>query len=250
MNLLIEWFLRNWDSWGNLYCVLLGAMISLLFNVFVAKQRVRNELKIDTFDKLNASYATLQKDLHSISCSYIISSYNTNLEFKQKMNDIIGKINNAIDEMDNRKEGQEQIESIIKNIQNKWDIYGNSLLEYIRIIEMRQVILYRYIGFHHQLLSEYKGLTKIYDKLYQIVTGDIWTSITSSQHVENEIVERLKAVEKEFSDKNMDIISIAYDLNIELQNDFIGKIFHRKIPRRKPADKGIKVYKAGHICDD
>ena len=40
---------------------------------------------------------------------------------------------------------------------------------------------------------------------------------------------------------NDELINYLYDLNVELQNIFLSKLFNNKVPRRQPLDPKIKV---------
>lgn len=91
-----------------------------------------------------------------------------------------------------------------------------------------------------------EGITSIYPFLIKILPMDITDSSGISRVVNmhrptESQLQQLDDLVGVYTKANDELINYLYDLNVELQNIFLSKLFNNKVPRRQPLDPKIKV---------
>ena len=84
---------------------------------------------------------------------------------------------------------------------------------------------------------------------FSAITNDIYTILINIYHsnmlakkpLNHKDIEKLKDLCEKSIKKSYDLLAYMEDFQVELQNEFLSKLFKYKVPRRKPIDKSLKV---------
>jgi len=257
MKEFITWFFKN-DMAKYVGSVLFGAIISAFIVHNFTKKRENKRLKIDIQLKCSEQMLECIKafgDSSSkmfIPTSSVFTNYNTTIQHNPKLetNDSDSfNTNYIINDLKAKKieQSKDNIINTMDTYMELWIIFYSSFLSIISILESKEVILNKFIGFKTLALVEFDKLSKIHNDIMHLYHFEITQNMIAVELIEENYTKTLNEYEYEFMEKRIDIGSIMWDLKVGIQNEFLSKLFKYKVPLRKPLDKNIPVYKAGYV---
>jgi len=249
----------NWNYAGS---ILFGALITSIISYFLVKKREINKLRIELQFKAAEQLLEHIKSFDDASSQMyikdfsIFSAYNSSLLCYKEAEDNYtdnddfnaNKTNKEIrnKQIECEKETANKCTKCINDFLHDYQLFQKSFSAVINILESKEVILNKYIGFKHILLVEYGLLFNIHEKRIDLYFNEISQSIINSKEIKDVYLENLQDYGNEFKKKQEDIRFIIWDLRVGLQNEFLSKIFKYKVPERQPIDKKSPVYKPGY----
>lgn len=250
---LFDFTREIWKYGGS---VLFGALISALFSYNFTKWRENQRLKIDLQVKTVEQLLESMKVFGDASASMFIpnitsfSGYNLMLKnYKERKLVEDNSLNGILDDV-NRKQVERSKDSIRQCMDSYfelWKTYSATFISIINILESKEVILNKFVGFKDILLVEYNSISKIYNDIMNLYQFEITQKIIYFEPIEEPYIASISNYDNEFMKKRIDITSILWDLKVGLQNEFLSKLFKYKVPLRKPMDKNFPVYEPGYV---
>lgn len=251
MNIKAIWLniinLLSYVKWDNILSVLFGALVSGFISYNFLKRREKYKLRQDLQIKVTEQILEDIKTVNEKAAMLFIpdfssfKGYNSTLEYIEK---------NMLTEL-NSNQLQWSKDRISKNMDKFFDIwneYSSSFSRFSISFENKQIILNKFIGINELLGEELMKMLTIEDEIMHLYHFDISDYVTYSNPISVDLINKMEELHNEFQEKKAYIISVFYDLKIELQNEYLGELFEFKIPERCPKDKDkYPVYKAGYI---
>lgn len=247
----------NWKSAGSvLFGAVISALISYRFTKWRENQRLKIDLQVKTADLLIDTVKTFNTASASMTSPNFafFQNYNTSLQYNQIAE---GETNDPLDATRIINElHRSQIEQAKENVRKSFDDYYAIWLAYskaffliISILESKEVILNKFIGFRYLLLDEFRKLGEMQNDFVTLYHYDITQSLIHSQPITEACLQKVDEHQQKFMEKCIDISCIMWDLQVGLQNEFLSKLFKYKVPERQPQDKALPVYKPGFVYE-
>lgn len=247
-------------DWPVILNMITGALIAAALGYLFAKKREAQLLKIniqiETAEQLiNAIKSFNNKSAIITSLNYSpFKIYNLTIDYKQNIMVKANYLQNSTDWVDeyNRRNiarDKENINKFINHHTELWEEYLQTFFSITSILESKEVILNRFVGFRLLLLYEIKGLSKTQSGFMNFYYSDISNKISMGELINDVEINKIDNYESEFMEKFCDISCIMYDLQVALQNEFLSKIFKYSVKMRQPQNEDLPVYKAGFIYD-
>lgn len=247
-------------KWQSVCSILFGAVISAFISYKFTKwrenQRLRIDIQIKTADLLIDTVNNFRNASASMISSNFISfkNYNTALQYNQT---IEGETDAPLDvtrDINKLKWGQiEQAkENVRKNYNDyydRWQTYSKAFFPIISILESKEVILNKFIRFRCSRLDEFQKLSEMKNDFVTLYHFDITKNVINSQAIDEVSLRKVDEYQQKFMEKCVKISGIMWDLQVDLQNEFLSKLFNYTVPKRQPQDKTIPVYKQGFVYD-
>ena len=126
----------------------------------------------------------------------------------------------------------------------------NSIIKLVRLIEKHDVVSKDLEIFKYALHVANHDLTKFFHPLHSylvhLLPMDVNEPNSNVQvinvvHPTESDLQQLDVLVGAYINAQEDLDGFLYDLNVELQNIFLGKLFGNKVPRRQPIDPRVKV---------
>ncbi len=120
----------------------------------------------------------------------------------------------------------------INNLQN--DKKMDLLIAY----DSNEIILLEFKPIRDEIVRDTNILSEMFENFYKTYLDIIGTEGTPTKEGIPEIEKRIKQI----SEKILDIICyLSTDFRVELQNKILGSILKKRLPKRQPGDKSVKV---------
>lgn len=240
------------NSWTKIIIpVFVSAILTSFIGYWVATKRekviLKQKLETETVDELLKLIWVAENDLNRIITTYYIlhfSQYDEQAKIHE--NSIINK--EPITDIDFQfyrlDELKTSIDNDINELINLVSKYHYSALEVIHYIESRKIILDGFKIFIDEIISRHERQRKEMD----ILTEKTYRFYLKNKIIRNEKLslsdfDLLKECFDNLNNTNDYLKCYYYDLEIELQNEVIGKLYNKKINGRTPLDPKYKVLK-------
>lgn len=246
-------------KWTNFLSVLLGGLTTGYITYKFLKRREKDKLKVDL--QIKAAEQILEEirvvgdksSMLFIPDLTSFQSYSSTAIFSEKNSPATTSAMQDFYNGGQLNQAKDRVRKCMDNFFELWKDYAFSYCKFINSFETKLVILNKFIGIKELLSEELKVMMEIENRIMHLYQFEISDCITYSKPIDDNLINQIKALENIFQEKKADIISIFHDLNVGLQNEFLGDLFGFKIPDRQPIDEiRYPVYKAGykHIFKD
>jgi len=230
---------------------LITSIISVIFSSILGwwiankreKKVLKQKLEIETADEILRLTKKSKEELCNIVLTFYelkFSNYNEQLnKCNDKGNSMLYPTNALIlDQIKN------SIDNNMNELTSKVIKYNQTALDVILFMESRKVILQGFKIFVDQILELHEKQREAKDFLTEtIYRFYLKGKIENNQLLSHSDFEQIKSSLASIEDiKNM-LLCKFDDLEIVLQNEFIGKLFSEKISERNPIDARFKVLK-------
>lgn len=200
--------------------VVIGALITAFFSERREKKKLIKDLQIKATDDV-------LKDLKNFaSCLSEYSSFVVTLT-------II--LDNEI----------RKVQPINENIFEKFislkHQYNDSYFVFMNNFESKRVIFNKFWGMRNYFFDTDKEFSNIAIELSYLLSRIYQLKVLKNAFLDDEEFEKLVTLCKRFNEKYSDLASYLYDFTVELQNEFLSKLFKCKVPRRVVHDEDLKV---------
>lgn len=133
---------------------------------------------------------------------------------------------------------------------NKHQEVSDSIIKLIRLFEKYEIISPELDIFKLAVIvathDMREALKPLHSYLLQILPMDVVDKTGNIQVVNvisptNEQIDRLDGLVNTYKNADDDLSGYLFDLNVELQNIFLSRLFNNKVQRRQPLDPNVKV---------
>lgn len=257
LSLLLQ-FLSSLD-WTGVIGFLGGAfvtsVISYKFTGWRESQRLRFDLQVKTTDAMISELQRLQSASAALMTVLFthVRGYNIQLRFKgvetPDMDSKGTELGIMRDDLYQRRVTAvtDDVKKDFDNHFDRWQHYSSAFIAVISVLESREVILNRFIGFKFMLLEKYQVLIEDNTRLMDLYHHTIFSRLVQSEPIEEESLKKLDELADNLRVTCCDIASILWDLRVGLQNAFFSKLFRYKVKIRQPLDKSLPVYEPGFL---
>lgn len=245
----------NWRSAGSvLFGAFISALISYRFTKWRENQRLKIDLQVKTADLLIDTVKTFNTAAARMTSPNLafFQNYNTSLQYNQiagsETNDPFDatRITNEL-HLSQIEHAKEKVRKNFDDYNEMWLDYSNAFFMIISILESKEVILNKFIGFRYLLLDKFRKLGEMQNDFVTLYQCDINQSLIHLQPITEVCLQKSDEHQQKLMEKCMDISCIMWDLQVGLQNKFLSKLFDYKVPERQPQDKALPVYKPGFV---
>jgi len=251
--------LLSYIKLDNIISLLIGALLSGFISYIFLKKREKDKLRKDL--QLKAAEQILEEirlvndksSMLFIPDFTSFQGYNSTLEFIESNKPLEGDlpiIKKTVEELNTNQLqwSKDRILKCMNSFFEIWKEYAYSYCRFINLFESKQVILNKFIGIKELLGEQLTEIMEIENKIMRLYHFEISPCVTYSNPISTELINKMQELDNELMEKTTDICSIFYDFTIEIQNEFLGKLFGYEIPARQPVDKvKYPVYKAGYV---
>jgi hypothetical protein len=251
----------NWSYLAWVGSAIVGATISASISYIFTKKRENQRLRIDLQAKATDQLLESIKVFIDASSGMFIpgisffDSFNTTFR-NFPLWEAISEGNSGIISEEG-KINKRQVEQAKKNIFDTmnsyldlWGTYTKSFISIISILESKEVIFNKFVGFRYLLLDEFNKLNDIHNDITSLYNLEIRPDLINSMPIKESQLARLHEYEDKFMEKRADITAIMWDLRVGVQNEFLSKLFKYKVKLRQPTVEGYQVYKTGYIHEE
>ncbi|QLY79462.1 MULTISPECIES: hypothetical protein [Clostridium] len=221
----------------SVYSVLLGAIISAYISYRFTKWRENQRLKIDLQIKTTDMLIDIIKNFNT-SASIMTSKnfvffniYNSTLE-SNKIDDSLDKINNDF-KIILINQAKENAINNFEEYREIWINYSKAFMPIISILESREVILNKFVNDKDELIDEFQKLIDLQNDFTTLYYNDISNKILFNQLIADTSLEKVNKYQQKFMDQCIYVSCKVLDLQVKLQNEFLGKLFKYKVQPRK-----------------
>ncbi|ERK31949.1 hypothetical protein [Clostridium intestinale] len=107
-----------------------------------------------------------------------------------------------------------------------WINYSKSFMPIISILESREIILNKFVNDKDELIDEFQKLIDL--------QNDVSYKITLNQLIDTISLKTVDDYQQKFMEQCIYVSCKVWDLQVKLQNEFLGKLFKYTVPPRKP----------------
>lgn len=257
MNLTIITNLLSAINLGNIISLFIGGLITGLISYKFLQKREKDKLKKDLQIKATEEILEIAREVNDKASRFLFpdftsfQGYNDTLSHleKNKPSSGVSKTDSIISDLHNSQlnQAKDEVRNCMNNFFENRKEYAFSYCRFLNIFETKLVILNKFIGINELLSDKFKEIMDIETKIMDLYHFEISTCVTYSRPIENDLIEKMAALDNRLLEIKADIMCIYYDLSVALQNEFLSDVFGFKIPCRQPIDSiRFPVYKAGY----
>jgi len=234
--------------WVNIISFVSGALIASFISYLFAKKRENELLKIKL--RIETSEQMIESILNFTNKSSLIQTLNysvfknynellmDNQAFESKSIGFYGV--KSSDNIINEKKIKRGMDAIFE-FEDKYielcEEYHNSLFCILSILVTKEVILNPFIEFRRRLSYEHEELSEIRTSFLSFYYSEIRENVSSKNLINEANIKKIDDFKSQFTKKTSDITSIIYDLQVDLQNEFLSKLFGHTVKGREPIRK-------------
>lgn len=231
MNLLIvihNWIVSLHPNDVSLLGTTIGAIITLLA-AYIAVKTAFEQISRQFEQKIvYEGWKEFQKNLFNFSNALI--DYSTTVQW---LTYFVGSQDNPIVNGGNKPQYRQDK---WQEITNSYNNLQKAYFGFLRSFENHEVIFFPLQTMKKVFVEEYRNKIENHNqKFVELLFPEMYgqTKSLSVDEEKNEI--------NKYSDNMFEMSAFLDDCRVELQNETVGKILHKKVPRRDPPDKKYKV---------
>jgi hypothetical protein len=212
----------------SIITTVIGGLITLIAAFVAVRAAFRQIARQFEHKVIYEGWQDLQKNLFKFSSALV--NYSSNVQW---LNYFIDSRNNPlVNKGDKSKHTMEKWHELIK-LYNKLQ---RSYINFLRSFENNQVIFLPLSKMMKSFQSEYRKRVDDYNQKFLDL---IFPEIYGQKNFKTD--EELKLAINEYGDKMSEISAFLDDFRVELQNETVGKVLNKKVPKRNPLDKKYKI---------
>lgn len=224
--------------------VALGALVPTIIGYFGTREREKAIIKIhfqmEASEELIDGIKRYSENLSKLNIllSSILENYNISIT-------AIDKINTLNEEIYYEDDTVDKIINTVDSYINLWVSCCEMFAKIISILESKEVIFNRFVGFKELLISEHNNILNMYTNIVNYYYLNIYEKVINKENIEESQLKVLRDFENKFKNKKEEMFDYLFDLRVAAQNEFFRRLFRYRVPIRENIVGKTPVYKAG-----
>lgn len=218
--------------WIGQIITIVGIIIGALIVIWKLRENFREQLRLNIFNEINskieaANTAYIKANTFASFVPIKLSLYKNQIEMGFNPVPIKDRVLNFHELHFNAKDTF----SALLGIFEKYEIVNPNLVIFKTAFSAANYDVDKAFEALSSEFAKYLPMDVAESEIQRIGTNIIVPTLPNDDQLS-----QLKALERAYSDKMTDILSYLYDLKIEAQNLFLGKLFKNRVPSRQPLD--------------